>query len=178
MSIRIPSNKIKVSYTSNGDFVIENTYQTYKGYYYELNNKFYTGKEYNATASLLIKKSSTSFNPLLTSLKTATYGILSNVIPQQLKVTSVPFSGNAGTRYFVKKANDNLIKEINKDDFQKAQNDPLYQTLEVNFSYNMSEQELSELDKKMPGIKIYLQDDINNIQTSSDETNPYISIPE
>ena len=179
MSIKIPQNQqIESKYTNGGEYVFEKTNAPYRGFYCEVNGKTYTGKEYissGVSGSLpLIKTTSESYNKLLTNPTTALYGYLSKVnIPSPLNVTSLPFiysdNNDSGTRYFIKKINDNLIKEINKDDYQKSQNDPLYQTVEVKFSYDMSDIYLSNLDKQMPGIKNYLLDDMDNNPTSSDE---------
>lgn len=47
--MRIPASKIKKGlYTSNGEYVDKNTKKVYKGDYYEINGKFYAGKNYNS----------------------------------------------------------------------------------------------------------------------------------
>jgi hypothetical protein len=45
--MRIPASKIKKGlYTSNGEYVDKNTKKVYKGDYYEINGKFYVGKDF------------------------------------------------------------------------------------------------------------------------------------
>jgi len=175
MGIRIPKNQtVESKYTSGGEYMFTSTQNEYKGYYYELNNKTYAGKEFNVNNPEIIKLQSDKYNTLLGSAATYIYGVVSKVKLNNNKPTSIPFDGNIKDRYFIKKINSNIIKEVNEDNFIKLQSDPIYQTLSIKFSYNMTDQELNDLDKKMPGIKIYLQNDINNIPNSSDETNPYI----
>lgn len=172
-TIRIPSNKITIKYTSSGEYVLKDTNSIYQGYYYELNGTTYAGKEYKSNNPILVKTRSNS--SLLNNIKTATYSLLSNVNIDNQNISSIAFTGEEKVRYFSQQKNivPILIKEINKSDYQKIQNDPLYQTVEVNFKYNMTDVELDNLDKQMPGIKAYLQSDLIP-NTSSDENNPFI----
>jgi hypothetical protein len=52
----IPNNKIKTNlYTPGGEFVVKNTGQEYKGYYYSLyTGEFFTGKNQNDLPTLLL----------------------------------------------------------------------------------------------------------------------------
>lgn len=176
MAVRVPSNQIVTSkYTIGKEFIVESTYEDYQGYYYSFNDSYYAGKKFSTTAPKLIKVTSDKINPLRKNPNTSIYGNIARVlIPQTGKVKSIPFLFKEGTRYFVKKENDNIIKEVDKQTFEQLTLDPIYITLPVDFTYNMSEEKLNELDKKMLGIKDYIQNDINNIFTSSDETNPFI----
>lgn len=177
MALNIPKNKIiQNKYTSGGEYVTDKEYKEYKGYYYELNNKVYAGKEFNISASVLIKADSKEINRLITNPLTSLYGaVYGGRIPQS-DITSVPFTGEEKIRYFIKKINvvPSVIKEISGDNFQQVKTDPLYQSIEVNFKYSMTDAELDNLDKQMPGIKAYLQLDLIP-NTSGDENNPYIS---
>jgi hypothetical protein len=65
--------------------------------------------------------------------------------------------------------------QLDKKLKQKYYSNPIYQTLSFNFTYSITQKELTELDKKMPGIKDYVQYDLNNIPASSDEANPFVS---
>ena len=177
MAVRVPSNQIVSSkYTIGKEFIVESTYEDYQGYYYEFNNNYYAGKKFSTSAPRLVKIDSDKVNPLRKNSNTLIYGGLSKILLSQVKkIPSIPFSYKEGIRYFVKKVNDSIIKEVEKETFEQFALDPLYQTLSVKFTYNMSETELTELDKKMPGIKTYIQNDIDNIPTSSDEANPFIN---
>jgi len=176
MALKAPKNQVVTSkYTSGGEYVTDKEYKNYQGYYYELNNKVYVGKEFNATASILLKANSPDVNKLITNPLTSIYGAISGVKLPQNNISSIPFTGEEKMRYFIKKMNVNpiSIKEVNKTNFDQIKSDPLYQTLEVDFKYSMTDAELNNLDKQMPGIKAYLQPDLIP-NTSSDEMNPYI----
>jgi hypothetical protein len=176
MALKIPKNQILTSkYTSGGEYVTDKEYKNYQGYYYEVNNNIYAGKEFNTTASVLLKVNSPDVNKLITNPFTSIYGAISGVKLPQTNISSIPFIGEEKLRYFIKKVNVNPIniKEVNKASFEQTKSDPIYQTLEVNFKYNMTDIELDNLDKQMPGIKVYLQSDLIP-NTSSDEMNPYI----
>ena len=174
----IPSNIIENNlYTIGGEFINKDTYKDYQGYYYELNNRFYIGKEFNPNSIELIKKDSSEVNPLLANPKTATYGKLTGIKIQQNKPKPVPFSPTVDDfqqgyqiRYFAKKLNITpiLIREINQTDFYKLSNDPLYQTLEVKYYFDISDQQIADLNKKMPGLGAYIRGYAP--PTSSDES--------
>lgn len=174
----IPSNIIKDNlYTIGGKFIYKDTYKEYQGYYYEINNRFYTGREFSPDSKELIQNNSPEIDPLLANPATAAYGKLTKVKIQQNKPKSIPFTPSITDfqdgykiRYFAKKLNviPIFIKEINKADFYKLSNDPLYQTLEVKYQFNLTNQQIIELDKKMSGIASYIQN--YNLPTSSDES--------
>lgn len=163
----IPPNIIESNlYTIGGEFIYKDTYKEYQGYYYEINSRFYIGKEFNINSKELIKNNSPEVDPLLANPSTAVYGKLTKVKIQQNKPTSVPFvptitdfQDGYKIRYFAKKLNTIpiLIREINKNDFFKLSNDPLYQTLEVEYQFSITDQQISDLNKKMPGLGAYIQ---------------------
>lgn len=176
MALKLPKNQILTSkYTSGGEYVTDKEYKNYQGYYYELNNKVYAGKEFNATASVLLKSNSPEINKLITNPLTSIYGAISGVKLPQTNISSIPFTGEEKMRYFIKKINANpiVIKEVNKSNFDQIKSDPLYQSLEVDFKYSITDTELNNLDKQMPGIKAYLQSDLIP-NTSSNENDPFI----
>lgn len=178
MALRIPQNQIITSkYTSGREYLVEKTHQVYKGYYYELNNKTYAGKVFDINAPILIKFNSDNVNELLINPATRQYGFLSGIkINKYPPIPSIPFDGEEKTRYFFKKQTDNnpiIIKETTKDAFDQLQLDPQYQTISVEFRYYLTDTELNILNIKMPGIKLFLQDDLFP-NPPKDETNPYI----
>lgn len=173
--IRIPKNKINIKYTSGGEYLVKSTYEIYKGYYYEINGKTYAGKEFNVNSPLLIKSDSKEVNKLITNPSTSLYGVISQSIIPLDNINSVSNKDKIGIRYFVKKINSNpfLIKEVNENLYKETLSNPLYQTIQVNFRYNMSNEELNYLDKQMSGLKEYLKDELIP-RTSTDENNPYL----
>ena len=86
----VPKNNIVAGkYTSGGEFVILSTNAPYQGYYYELNNKFYSGKEYSPTAPEIIRIQSPEKNRLLNSLPTAIYSLVSGVTSKSISTPPV-----------------------------------------------------------------------------------------
>ena len=176
MGIRIPKNIIITGkYTIGKEYVLLSSHLPYQGYYYELNDKTFAGKEFNSNAPEIIKVTSNKFNSLLNNPNIKTYISLSKLKPNNTKVKSIPFvptpdelSKNVIVRYFVKNLNNNIIKEVTKDNFDEIQSNSLYQTLKVNFRYNLSDKELDNLNKIMPSLRAYLTSDEPN--TSSDES--------
>jgi hypothetical protein len=178
MAIKVPQNKIIVKYTSSGEYVVKDTNKKYKGYYYDLNGITYAGKEYNEKNPILIKITSENYNSLLSNIKTALYGVISNAsIPKIPKIQSAYSDPSSESiRYFIKNINISpiLIKEVTKDTFTSVKTNPIYQILEVNYKPNLPEATLNELDKKMPGIKNFLLEE--SINTSGSEPNPALGI--
>lgn len=176
--MKVPSNIITTNlYTIGNEFINKNTYGDYQGYYYELNNKYFAGKEFNPNSIELLKKNSSEVNPLLINPATSIYGKLTKINLQQNKPKSVPFSPtnedfekNFLLRYFARKLNviPTLIKEINELDFYKLSNDPLYQTIKIEYSFDITDQQIADFNKQMPGLGTYIKDYI--LPTSSDES--------
>jgi hypothetical protein len=179
MAIRIPSNQVVESkYTQGGEYILLSTHREYQGYYYELNNKLFAGKEFNINAPEIIKLTSDKVNKLLLNPSTKDYGKLSNIKIQSTQIRSIPnaptneeYDAGFKIRYFIKKVNETSfinIKEVNKDTFDNLQFNPLYQTLKVKYDLSATEEQTNDLDKKMPGLKAFLQDEY--FPTSSDES--------
>jgi hypothetical protein len=161
--MRIPSNIIETKYTSGNEFVFDYNYKYYQGYYYEFNGKYFAGKTFNTNAPKLVKANSTDINPLLTDPKTFIYGSLSKVKLNNSIPTSIINKSNinGGIRYFSKKINSNpiLIREIDKNTFDKFQNNPYYQVISIEFpegGYFGNQKSLDDAEKQMPGIKSFI----------------------
>jgi len=75
--MRIPANLIKTNYTAGKEYMYISSYKEYKGYYYEIRNKFFTGKTYSSNSKELVKIELKNINTLLTQASTYTYGLLS-----------------------------------------------------------------------------------------------------
>lgn len=165
MSIRIPKNKIKESkYTSGGEFIEEITNKMYKGYYYELNNSFYTGKEYDVKSLKLIKvenrnKFLTKGSPL------AMFSILSGLTSQKFqipKINNIPtnkFSTNINNdlQFYYTEINKEpiIIKEIDENTYKQIKSNPIYKTTYVG-DYKGKTQTLEEANQQIPGLKTFL----------------------
>jgi len=162
MGITVPKNIILTGkYTLEGEYVLLSSQAPYQGYYYELNGKTFAGKEFNSEAPEIVKITSGKIpnNPEI-----AAYNKISKLKINTTKIESIPFAPTVDdlsepfiVRYFAKPSNNTfIIKEITKDTFNEIQSNPLYQTLKVDFNYNLPDEELNRLDKIMPGIKLYL----------------------
>lgn len=158
----IPSNLIKVNYTSGGEFIYLSDYKEYQGYYYLLGNKFFVGDKFSPDSKELIKTNSNNINPLLSNASTYTYGLLSRNSSQQLsspKFNPLPKS-NLDTdqepieTYYARKININptIIKQVNKETYLNLQTDPFYQTALL----KPDRSNLEEAEKQMPGLKAFL----------------------
>jgi len=161
--MRVPINKIQTGkYTSGNEFVEKITNTPYQGYYYELSNKFYVGKEFNPNAVEIIRiqQQNQLYN---LSQDAALFSFLSGITSQALtqrRVFSVPFQEvsppiylDIDTRYFSQKVNTNpiLIKEVNKETYDSLQGNSLYKTTFIG-----PNQDIDQADQQMPGLKTWL----------------------
>jgi hypothetical protein len=168
--MRIPSNIITENqYTAGKEYMYVSTYKEYIGYYYIINDKYFTGKTYNNNSSSLelIKIKKENINLLLTQASTYIYGLISKTKINNSSPSSIISTGNinGGTRYFSKQVNANpiLIREISKDTFQQFQNNPFYQTISIDFpegGYFGNQKSLDEAEKTMPGIKTFITSEL------------------
>jgi hypothetical protein len=162
MSIKIPLNLIKYEYTTGKEFVYVISNLKYQGHYYEFNNKFYAGKEFNITNPEIQKITSENVNTLLKQASTYIYGRISNInIKSPIKVSSYQYNSLSPNdiRYFTTKINvkPTLIKEIDLTTYNLLLTDPLYQSVALSYINGFNETELNNAEQKIPGIKIYLE---------------------
>lgn len=165
MALRIPTNQIVTSkYTVGKEYLVLSTYKEYQGYFYEINNKFFAGKEFSTSALELIKMNSDKVNSLLLNPKTSTYGKLSKIKLSNNKIISLPVGGNSKEgdleeiNFYCKKITTNVIKRIDEETYNLLQNDPLYQTTFVG-KYNSQTKLLSQAEEQMPGISDWVVSD-------------------
>jgi hypothetical protein len=167
MAIRIPQNIIVESkYTIGNEFVLLSSYQVYQGYYYEMNGKYFVGKEFNQNAPELQKIVSPLSNNLLKIASSFLFGKLSGInINQKNTPTSVVYQPTQedydrgySIRYFYKKINVTpiTIKETNKENYDLLINDPLYQVVLIKWDGVRFNNDLTQAEQQMPGIKSFL----------------------
>ena len=174
--MKIPSNLIKTGkYTIGGKYMYVASYKIYQGYYYELNNKVFAGKEFNINAPELVKIDSAIVDTLLTQESTYTYGKLSklkintsNIQPFYFIPTEEEKSTGEAFRYFASKKNQTpiLIKEISKENYGLLKTNSLYNTvaiknyiiprLNTDNNYTFTPEDLKEAEKNLPGITSFL----------------------
>jgi hypothetical protein len=155
--MRAPKNLVKVKYTM-GEKYVDSNFNPYTGYYCELRGKAYPGKVYTGASKPL---------KLISSLNKSTKinGITFNVSSTYDSEIEFVF------RYFVKYINTVpvYIKEINADTYNSIKDNPLYQTTVLKFTVSekgspsngfFDMNEVEQANKKMSGIKLYLQDEL------------------
>ena len=130
--MRIPQNQIKYQYTIGKELMYKDTYKEYQGYYYEMNNSLFAGKEFNVNAPVLIKMNSDNVNILLANPNTSTYGKISQITIKNPTVSPLPSGGNEpeafsdSIYFYSKKVNSDIIKKIDEDTFKSLQNNAIY----------------------------------------------------
>ena len=169
-SIRIPLNQIVSNkYTVGKELIYESSYKEYQGYYYEINDKIFAGKEFRYDAPTLIKINSDNINILKQNPKTERYSVVSNQkIFKEKKIISQPTGGNTPEgdlkeiNFYCKQINTNIIKRIDEDVYVSLQNNPLYQTTFVG-EYDSQNQSLEEAEKQIPGILDWVVSDARGL---------------
>jgi hypothetical protein len=159
----IPSNLISVKYTQGNEFLRADNYNNYQGYYYELGGKTYVGKEYSFSATELLKAGSKQVNTLIANPSTTVYGVISdqniqqvNIISTQFVATQEDINRGQAMRYFVKKANENLIKETTQTIYNQVKNNPLYQSVEIKYDLRLENENINVYENQLPGISDFL----------------------
>jgi len=162
--MRAPKNIAKVNYTS-GEKYLDSNYNPYTGYYCEVKGKAYPGKVYTGRSKQLILASSLVKNNKVNGY----YFNINDVIPEEDEEGNISTDEKFVLRYFIKYIHTIpvYIKEINIDTYNSVKNNPLYQTVVLNCdvtgafrkggTFNIDEVE--QADKKMSGIKLYLQEE-------------------
>jgi len=162
--MRAPKNIAKVNYTS-GEKYLDSNYNPYTGYYCEVKGKAYPGKVYTGKSKQLILASSLVKNNKVNGY----YFNINDVIPEEDEEGNISTDEKFVLRYFIKYIHTIpvYIKEINIDTYNSVKNNPLYQTVVLNCdvtgafrkggTFNIDEVE--QADKKMSGIKLYLQEE-------------------
>jgi hypothetical protein len=172
MGTKIPANLITTGYTSGKEFVYVSNYKPYQGYYYEINNKFFVGKEFDNNAPEIIKLTSSKINPLLLKAATSLFGQLSGIILSNIKIPSFFYNYQGDIRYFLAENNSSplLIKEIDKTSFDQIQSNSLYTSVALTYKGGFSENELKDAEKKIPGITIFVNSSYTSPSVEEDGT--------
>jgi hypothetical protein len=154
--MRAPKNIAKVNYTTGGKY-LDSNFNPYIGYYCEVKGKAYPGKVYTGRSKSLILASSLVKD--------------NNIKGYVFTPTEDDYQKTNILRYFVKYIHTIpvYLKEIDVTTYNKVKNNPLYQTITLTFTvYSQGPtvngffdiDEVEQADKKMPGIKLYLQDEL------------------
>ena len=174
--LRVPQNQIQYNYTIGKEFIYEASYKEYQGHYYEFNNNFFAGKEFDINAPILIKKNSDTINVLKNNPDTFKYSELLKFNPidsnKNKKLKSIPITRIGGTKYFAKEINTSPIRIISiseTDYFENIDKNVLYlfESLEYNDEFGF----LYKEDSKIPELGIFVSEfsDDDNINFYVDE---------
>lgn len=163
--MKIPSNIILTGkYTIGNEFVDPKTNESYQGYYYQIGDSYFKGREFNSNAPQIVKK--INRNTLLDDPKTKTYSQISGITSQKISSSTYNYIPlfelketdleEDVTRYFVKHLNSNpiLIREIDKKTFKTLKNNFPYQTISIS---ELDLLEPEKVEKQMPGLLAFLR---------------------
>lgn len=175
MPERTPKNRIRTGkYTHGNEYVIASSGVEYAGYYYVKNGIAYAGKdETTYQQPILLELAPMNFmadminttgfftdayNFAKSNLETAKI-IADKVFPsspvQQSISSSMPIK--SGIYNYTQRINENIIKEIkDKSALDKLQKDPTYKVVSINFSSTDVEQQITEAEKQIPGIRTFV----------------------
>jgi hypothetical protein len=171
--MRVPSNIIiENKYTLGKELIYAKTYEEYQGYYYEINDKLFAGREFDPKALQLIRINSADINPLRFNPKTATYGNLTKTTLPNNRIISIPFiATESGIKYLAKQLNSSPIRIffVNKETFEREKSNALYSFTSLNYEAEFGF-DITDLNKEeIPEIDIFLAEYSN--QDSNDEFN-------
>lgn len=181
VNLKIPKGKIKKGkYTSGGEYIVESTNASYKGYYYLFNHAAYAGKDYDPNALKLIPVKDR--NKLLDKSKTlAVFSLLTGITSQALQSNNIAILPNTDllpnildfdkpspqptnvTKYYFRNTTikDIIIKETNEKSYKEIKSNPIYQTTSITFVPSPGyakgiPQNIDQAEKELPGVKIFL----------------------
>jgi hypothetical protein len=170
---RVPKNRVKTGkYTYGNEYVIASSGVEYKGYYYEENGVAYAGKDSTvyqtkillelAPVNFMADIASTvgfftdAYNFAKSNLETAKT-IADKVFPAK-PIQQSSDNPKFGTHNYIQKNNETIIKEIDSEDpmFPKFKKDLTYKVVSINFNAMDTEQQITEAEKIIPGIRTFV----------------------
>jgi hypothetical protein len=158
--MKIPANLILENlYTIGNEFVYANSYENYQGYYYEINSKFFVGREFNPNAPRLLKLNSKEIDPLRLNPKISTYINLKGERITNNKIPSIPLELTFGLKYLAKQINSNPTRIIftTKDASDNSKNYPGFAFTSIEFDPEFGFNITDENKKIIPEIDIFLE---------------------
>jgi len=162
--MKVPSNIISENlYTIGKEFVFANSYKDYQGYYYEISDKFFAGREFNPNAPRLLKLNSSEVDPLRLKPQTSTYANLKRTRISTNKIPSIPLELTTGIKYLAKQINLVPIRIIftTEKTYREANRYPGFIFTAVNFEPEFGFLITEENRKAIPEIDIFLSEFLN-----------------
>lgn len=162
VKLKPPSNLVVESkYTAGKEFKETLSLKDYQGYYYEYNNSYFAGETFDVNAVELTPTRLRQPSPFLSSLTSFAYstiaGAVANTVVNNIKPQSYNYQYDSNTRYYSYSIKDQIIKEINKENFDALQSNPLFTTVSLSYNGGFNKIELDEAEKKIPGIKTFVE---------------------
>jgi tRNA-splicing ligase RtcB len=147
MSLRIPKNQISEKKYTNGDsLVFKNTGLLYTGYYTEYKGKIY---QFDSNIELELKENNILYKSIMNKDNNVyLFNKKKNIKQDNINPISVRDDISFSTRYFVRKKTDKIIKEVNRQDYQKVRSNALFTVISIDFSRLNLEDELKKLNDK------------------------------
>lgn len=170
---RTPKNRVKIGkYTQGNEYVVASSGVEYKGYYYEVNGIAYAGKDSTVyPTKILLELSSVNFMADIASTTgffTDAYNFAMSNLETAKLIADKAFDSKpiqqlsgvlkSGTHSYIQKNGENIIREIDPSDpmFIKFERDPTYQVVSINFTSTDVDQQITEAEKKIPGIRTFV----------------------
>jgi hypothetical protein len=164
--MKVPANIISENlYTAGKEFVYANSYKEYQGYYYEINDRFFAGREFDPKAPLLLKLDSDDIDPLRLNPQTSTYaGLKRERIPNN-RIPSIPLEPTAGVKYLAKQNSSNPIRIIftTKTAWENSEKYPGYIFTSVNYEPEFGFEITEENKNTIPEIEVFLAEYLNSL---------------
>jgi hypothetical protein len=184
MPVRYPKNQVKAKlFTNGGEFIYKSSGLDYTGYYHTINNKAYAGPialpdvpqiELDVNPNILPIGADTNtlnavgnavgFFTQAYNFAKSNIAIADNIkdkifLSKSLKKTSDSLVPRTGMHYFVQQINDpaKIIKEIDVNTYNSLQKDPIYKTVQINFSSLDADKQIKDGEKQIPGLKSFLE---------------------
>jgi hypothetical protein len=166
--MKIPSNIIETDkYTIGKEFINTANNKEYQGYYYQIGNRYFIGKNFDPKALELKKINDPSF---IYSKVNPTYGKLTNLSPTAFSSPKIIHNPDLSLKdaqgqdfftYYAKKINYSpiLIREINKETYLELQKSNVWQTIALVTTQGdggIDIREINKAEKEMPGIRAWL----------------------
>jgi hypothetical protein len=164
--MRVPKNIIVTSkYTQGNEYMYKDTQESYQGYYYELNDKLFAGKEFDVYSLELLRITPSNINTFLTKASTYVYGAISGVKILNTLTPSVALTNESDEEtylinksdeetYYTRKINETpySIKQITKETYTNTLKDPIYQSVILKPDYS----NIDQAEQQIPGLKAFL----------------------
>jgi hypothetical protein len=165
--MRPPKNQILENlYTKGNEYLLARTYDNYVGYYHSVSGKKYIGATYKPNSIELVpytqRREAAAYNlskldPTYMKINPKMINIIKKDEFPIVRVSYTPSPNNI-YRFFIKRINEinASIIEVDKQTYINAKATNFYYTLNILWGPTVSSLNYTQLEKELPGIKIFL----------------------